>query len=506
MKKLPNLVLSTLLLLIVSLSCSKKSEKRSGKELYTTYCASCHQAVEIQDLPKKTWDQYVLPEMAAKMGIREEGYNPYEGMSYRKMEATIRSGQYPTQAMLSQEEWRILREYIIQLAPDSVINDVPTITETNLEFKSHQVNLDDAGGAYVVRLGYDQSTHAVLAQDLSGRLFEYDFLSTKRTLRFDWETTVIDYTKTSKASYLTEIGVLNPSEEKKGRLIKVEGDTTVLVDSLHRPVHTLVRDLNNDGELEFVISEFGHLTGQLSLLKKDPKGQYVKEALYGLPGVIRVIAKDMNQDGNLDLIFVASQAREGIYVLYQEENLTFSLKQLVSMSPVYGISWFELLDFDGDGDLDIVTVNGDNADYSVVLKPYHGMRIYLNQGENNFDEAYFYPMNGATRVKSGDFDQDGDWDFALMSTFPDYGKTTDQSIIYLENKDTEGMEFVPSVFPVSNEGRWLVMESADVDQDGDEDLIFGSFTYTFSPVPELFTSKWANNSTDLLVLENLLRD
>ena len=70
---------------------------------------------------------------------------------------------------------------------------------------------------------------------------------------------------------------------------------------------------------------------------------------------------------------------------------------MLRFSPVYGTSWFEMIDYDGDGDDDIVTVNGDNADESYVLKPYHGLRIYLNDGNNHFEEKYFYPFYGATR-------------------------------------------------------------------------------------------------------------
>lgn len=47
-------------------------------------------------------------------------------------------------------------------------------------------------------------------------------------------------------------------------------------------------------------------------------------------------------------------------------------------------------DFNGDGKLDIVYVNGDNFDYSRVLKPYHGIRILENDGKNNFHERYFF--------------------------------------------------------------------------------------------------------------------
>lgn len=130
-------------------SCKKDKQER-GRALYSIYCTSCHESVDINDLPTKTWDESVLPEMAAKMGIREKGYNPYEGMGFRKMEATIQSGQYPTDPMISPEDWKVLREYILAMAPDSLPNSIPTITEGCQQFRPRMVDFDSSGGAYVV--------------------------------------------------------------------------------------------------------------------------------------------------------------------------------------------------------------------------------------------------------------------------------------------------------------------------------------------------------------------
>ena len=51
---------------------------------------------------------------------------------------------------------------------------------------------------------------------------------------------------------------------------------------------------------------------------------------------------------------------------------------------MYGSSYLELADMNNDGHLDILYTNGDNADYSYVLKKYHGLRIFINDGKNQF--------------------------------------------------------------------------------------------------------------------------
>jgi hypothetical protein len=175
-------------------------------------------------------------------------------------------------------------------------------------------------------------------------------------------------------------------------------------------------------------------------------------------------------------------------------------------SPIYGSSWFELLDFDHDGDDDIITVNGDNADKTNIPKPYHGLRIHLNDGNNNFTESYFYPLNGATRFVADDFDQDEDVDFMIISTFPDYKNKPDQALIYLENQDEKSFQFQPYTFEQANLSRWFLLDAGDVDQDGDTDIILSAFTYVFIPVPGEISKNWETNNVDLMVLENNLID
>ena len=169
-----------------------------------------------------------------------------------------------------------------------------------------------------------------------------------------------------------------------------------------------------------------------------------------------------------------------------------------------GTSWFEIVDYNGDGLDDIITVQGDNADISYVHKPYHGMRIYLNKGGNEYAESYFYPMYGATRVLSRDFDQDGDIDFALISTFPNYMEFPERSFVYLENKDSDTYEFSTKILADPALARWFLMDASDIDDDGDLDIVLSSLTLGFTPVPDVLSDRWNNTNVDIMLLENLL--
>jgi hypothetical protein len=114
-------------------------------------------------------------------------------------------------------------------------------------------------------------------------------------------------------------------------------------------------------------------------------------------------------------------------------------------------------------------------------------------------------MNGAYGVFAADFDGDGDLDIAAISWFPDYEKYPDEGFVYLRNDG--GGRFQPFVLPETRQGRWLVMDVADLDGDGDPDVVMGSFPEgprtTF--IPEEVLNGWATNRVSVMILENTSR-
>ena len=142
--------------------------------------------------------------------------------------------------------------------------------------------------------------------------------------------------------------------------------------------------------------------------------------------------------------------------------------------PAWGSSYFELADFDKDGHPDIVYTCGDNADFSTVLKPYHGVYIFMNDGKNHFTQRYFFPINGCYKAMARDFDGDGDLDIATIAFFADYKQQPDEGFVYLENKGN--FSFIPWSLPEGRMGRWLTMDVGDLDGDGRTDIILGNFS------------------------------
>ncbi|MGB5820647.1 MAG: VCBS repeat-containing protein [Saonia sp.] len=491
----------SLLCNVLFISCHEQQKKQlhptSAASLYQGHCGSCHLVPDPANIPKDIWEKSVLPEMAARMGYSYNGYRPNKGKSILEDYYVKLSNAYPKESVLDSVSWAKIHNYVISMAPDTIPLDTTRKNRTGqlTQFSLKPITINELKMPIITHIQFDTVTHRFNVGDVTGGILHWPPPSERVAKKFN--SAVTSYEQKNKALYVTEIGILNPSEIPKGLISKRTVNTKdTIAKELQRPVFTKIVDLNQDGLHEILICEFGHHSGKLSLLEQKNL-TYVKKSLLSLPGSIKLEIADMNKDGKKDIIALFSQGDEGIYIFYQKNNLEFNMEHIIRMGPEYGSSWFELLDYNGDGYLDIVYVNGDNADYSIFSKPYHGIRLFINDTSNNFVEKWFYPIYGATRVLADDYDLDGDIDFAVTAFFRDMDSAPDEGFVFLENKTSEHFDFRAYTFKGNFASSWLIMDNGDYDLDGDLDILLGAFKITSTVDNVRNTEKNA-----LLLLEN----
>jgi hypothetical protein len=481
-----------LFLSILFFSCSRSARNsagqpiadsaiRSGKALAEVYCQSCHEVPDPALINKLSWERSVLPAMGPRLGIFNLGMTRYPSSIG---DTSIGPSFYPSRPLLAEWQWQQIIDYYSAMAPDSMppqprhraIDTSLALFEPVALPKLGRVPLtcfiriDTAGGRRQIISG----------NVFPGELYRYDAsmrLSDSARVRGG----VVDMQVLGDSGIACNIGNIYPNNGRSGRVDrfwydknnKLVIDTVPFLKGLERPVEVLGADLNGDNRTDYVVCEFGNLKGALSWMEAVAGGGYIRHVLRAQPGAIKAYIADADHDGRPDIWVLFAQGDEGIFLYLNKGGGQFEERRLLSFPPVYGSSYFELADMNKDGYPDIVYTCGDNADYSMVLKPYHGVYIFLNDGRNHFRQRYFYPINGCYKAMARDFDGDGDLDLAVIAAFADFKRQPEEGFVYLENEG--GMDFRPFSLPAAKAGRWLTMDVGDIDGDGKPDIVLGNF-------------------------------
>jgi len=467
-----------------------------GEVLARTYCGSCHELPTPDMLDANSWEQGVLPQMGPRLGIFQ-----YRNKRYPNNIGDPNVGRkaYPDSALLSAQDWGAILDYYTALAPDSMgkqQRDVAIVADTT------RFRVEDAGPIGVSPttatgppatcfVGYDARLGGVLTSDILRHTLDIwdKGLSHEKSLLMGGA--VVDVIPDSAGYFVCNIGPFGPNNapaghvDRMGLSMAVAGSgrpLPIVADSLVRPVALARGDLNGDGLPDLVVSEFGFIRGELAWLENKGGGRYAKRVLRDVPGAIRTVIEDYNGDGLPDIWALFAQGDETIIVYINKGHGVFEERRVLRWPPCYGSSYFELDDLNKDGFPDILFTCGDNGDYSQVLKPYHGVYIYMNDGHGRFSQGYFFPINGCYRAMARDFDGDGDLDIACIAYFADFRGQPDEGFVYLENEGSgaagpSGMgagRFRAYSVPGTARGRWITMDVADADGDGRTDILLAN--------------------------------
>ena len=312
-------------------------------------------------------------------------------------------------------------------------------------------------------------------------------------------------------------------DDKMQVISKISGDEIMVshneADRLWKPVVDtglkLLRDVTRDIRLDYK-----HIENDYADFYRDPllKQKYSTQG----PGMA---TGDVNGDGLEDIVFCGAIG-QGIQLYVQQHDATFKrdVQGVFDGDTAAEDVAVSLADLDQDGDLDMVVVTGSNE--FAADDPALADRLYFNDGKGNFSKAADFPSltGSGSCVAAADFDKDGDIDLFIGGrlipgqygiTPPSYllinngrGQFRNYTSRYIDNnmigmvtdavwqdvnndsypelivvgdwmnvtvfKNESGKKLTPFHPGARLEGWWNGIKAADVDQDGDIDLIVGN--------------------------------
>ena len=235
---------------------------------------------------------------------------------------------------------------------------------------------------------------------------------------------------------------------------------------------------------------------------------------------------DINNDGNDDIFIGGAKGQSGtIYLHNGNGKLNTTHQNVLTTDSRYEDTAAAFFDADADGDLDLMVGSGGNQ---IGEEKTYKARLYLNNGKgifSRFEENLPSTFKNSSVIAPHDFDADGDVDVFIgsRSVVGTYG--IDPNHLFLENNGdgtftdaTERLAYdlkdagmitnaiwadvdgdqkkelitvsewdTPKIYKNSGRrlsrqsttldqlfGWWNVIETADLDNDGDNDLIIGN--------------------------------
>ncbi|MDE0373354.1 MAG: VCBS repeat-containing protein, partial [Rhodospirillales bacterium] len=492
-------------------------------ELSALYCSTCHVEPAPDILPRRSWAA-ALGYMGYWLGIDNIDYLDDAPEFVRlnvssRLEVLERDGVYPAAPLLNDEDWALLRRYYMRAAPADPLPQAgkPPLNRDLERFQIFRTSYRQPLAITTMVHVRPQVHEIYIGDSLAQSLTVLDGNGQIRTSRqFRPAISPVDIQFVGETAYLGSIGDLLAQQLASARPAHIsaltlvggsiaDATSEVVLEDLFRMADIEVADLNGDGRLDFIVCGFGSITGSVAWYEALEGGDYREHVLLPLPGAVKARTHDFNDDGLVDIMVLVSDAREGLHLLINEGGGEFELRTIFETHSAYGHTFLELHDFNGDGLMDALAVNGDNVDSDPynTSKNYHGLRIYLNRGGLQFEEAWFYPMYGAFIARAADFDADGDLDIAAVSFYPDFTDPLRESFAYLENQG--GLEFLPSTSDELNNGRWMTMDIGDVDGDADVDVVLGGSYLEIGLFgnPELY-DELVESGESVLILKNTL--
>jgi hypothetical protein len=309
---------------------------------------------------------------------------------------------------------------------------------------------------------------------------------------------------------VSDLGEFLPADHEKGSVVwlrqtaPLQFEKHLLIDHLPRTADARAADFDGDGDLDLVVAAYGWRKVGSTMYYENQTTDWSQPSfrpytIDARPGPIHTPLLDLNGDGRMDFIVLVSQQYEHLVAYIARRRGPGFRQETIfrAITPVWGSSGIEVVDFDGDGDPDVLMTNGDSLD-DFTIRPFHGIRLLENRGEYPYVQHDLAVMPGVHRAQAADMDGDGDNDIVACAFLP--GSEHPQ----FQNLERQGSvddltaigwieQTAPGEFSLHELKKGtpshVTLDLGDYDNDGDVDVVIGNFVgFTFGKADTGFTA------------------
>jgi enediyne biosynthesis protein E4 len=334
--------------------------------------------------------------------------------------------------------------------------------------------------------GYQSSSHANLIFGLGdlnkidslvivwpdGKVQKQTNITANQTLKINYRPNKNFFSIDSEPAYFSEINALNFTHNQ---MPLNDFSRQILMPQMYSYQGPRITkgDVNGDGLEDVFIGSGKGFSSELFLQLANGSFSKKEQTVFKQDELCTdtdAVFLDIEKDGDLDLIVSSGgyeylpndlMLQNRVYINDGKGNFSKSFDALVDTP--YADSSIETIDFDKDGDFDLV-VGGSVVPWNFPIS--NPSRLYRNDAGKftKVDDPIFNNLGIVTDISSTDFNKDGWPDLVIV------GEWTGIQILQNNNGifsilDNETSKLV---------GAWSSVKAGDFDKDGDEDLIVGN--------------------------------
>ncbi len=433
---------------------------------------------------------------------------------------------------------------------DMVVNNV------NMKTFVYQNNSETVNGHNFIKLKFNGTDKNKFAIGTTARLYYDNYIITQELIPSRGFQSSMEHTMTiglGKTEVIDSIRIIWPNDFTQ-KLVDLKANQTLTFNqneakTIYKPSKklkpkTLLKEVVNKNLIAHKENEFNDFDYEGLISKKiSQEGPTLSVA-------------DVNNDGNEDLFIGGAKGEHG-YLYLQTRSGFFEVKTSFKDDANYEDTASAFFDVDSDGDIDLLVGSGGNE--TSDEKNYIN-RLYINDGKGNFTKSTTKipsSFKNTSVIAPNDFDGDGDIDVFIGSrsvvgtygvnpnhiflenngdgTFTDAteriayalkdaGMLTDAKWVDIDGDSKKDLIIVsewgtPNIYKNSGRrlsqfssnltelhGWWNTIETADLDNDGDIDFVFGNKgSNTHYKASELHPMKmWVNDFDNNGTIEQIV--